>query len=72
MEAEVPAYPVQNRLTGPMRAAGAKAGDAEVLSLWAGQAFRLAQPGDPADLVHAWWAEAKAVSAALADSIGRR
>lgn len=72
LEADVPPYPVQNRLTGPMRAAGAKAGDAEVLSLWAGQAFRLAPTGEPGELVRRWWAEAKAVSADLAERVGRR
>jgi nitronate monooxygenase len=36
LESEVPAYPVQNALTGSIRAEAAKRGDAELLSLWAG------------------------------------
>lgn len=35
-EASVPAYPIQNALTGPLRAAAARQGDADYLSLWAG------------------------------------
>jgi len=36
-EASVPAYPLQNALTGPIRKAAALAGRSEYLSLWAGQ-----------------------------------
>lgn len=36
VEADVPAYPVQNALTGIIRAEAAKRGDSELLSLWAG------------------------------------
>ena len=63
---DVPAYPVQNRLTQPMRAAAAKADDPEHLSLWAGQAVRLAHPGRAGDMIRAWWAEAAEVAEALA------
>ena len=56
---EVPAYPVQNRLTQPLRAAAARAGDPEMISLWAGQGVRLARPGDAGDLVRRWWSEAQ-------------
>ncbi|CAN7261142.1 nitronate monooxygenase [Phenylobacterium sp. LjRoot164] len=56
---EVPAYPVQNRLTQPLRAAAAKAGEPEMISLWAGQGVRLARPGDAGDLVRQWWSEAQ-------------
>jgi nitronate monooxygenase len=66
VEDEVPAYPVQNRLTQPLRAAAAKAGDPEMLSLWAGQGVRLARPGDAGDMVRAWWEEARVASRALA------
>jgi len=62
IEGEVPAYPVQNRLTQPLRAAGAKAGDPEVLSLWAGQGVKQAGTGDAGELVKRWWAEAKAAA----------
>ena len=63
---EVPAYPVQNRLTQPLRAAAAKADDPEMLSLWAGQAVRLARTGAASDMIRAWWAEAAEVADALA------
>ena len=64
--AEVAAYPIQNRLTQPLRAAANRAGDADVMSLWAGQAATLARPGAAADLVRQWWAQAREASGALA------
>jgi nitronate monooxygenase len=36
VESQVPAYPVQNALTGSIRAAAAVKGDPELMSLWAG------------------------------------
>ncbi len=36
VETQVPAYPVQNALTGSIRAAAATSGDTELMSLWAG------------------------------------
>jgi nitronate monooxygenase len=36
VEMQVPAYPVQNALTGSIRSAAAASGDAELMSLWAG------------------------------------
>lgn len=72
VEGEVPAYPVQNRLTQPLRAAAAKAGDAEMISLWAGQAVRLAKPGDAGEMVKAWWAEARAAAEQLSARTARR
>jgi nitronate monooxygenase len=67
---EVPAYPVQNRLTQAMRAAADKAGDPELMSLWAGQAVTLAKPGQAGEMVKAWWAEAQAAAQALARRTG--
>jgi nitronate monooxygenase len=66
IEGEVPTYPVQNRLTQPLRAAAAKAGDPQVLSLWAGQGIKQAGGGDAGDLVKRWWAEAQGVAGELA------
>ena len=54
-------YPVQNTLTRPLRAAAAKAGRAEFLSLWAGQAFPLARRQPAADLVRRMMKEAEEV-----------
>jgi len=59
LEHAVPAYPVQNRLTQPLRAAATAQDDADAISMWAGQAVNLAAPGDAGALVEQWWAEAK-------------
>ena len=71
-EDQIPAYPVQNRLTQPLRAAAAAAGEAELMSLWAGQGVKLARSGRAADLVAAWWREAKVVAQELAASTADR
>jgi nitronate monooxygenase len=70
VEREVPAYPVQNRLTQPLRAAATAADDPEMLSLWAGQAVKLAGPGDAETLVRRWWSEAQEAARALAKRTG--
>lgn len=70
-EDEVPPYPVQNRLTQPLRAAAAKAGQADMISLWAGQGVRLAKPGDAGEMVAKWWEEAQAAAQALSERMGR-
>ena len=44
-------FPLQNALTRPLRSAAAKQGRAEFLSLWAGQAVRLARRQSAADLI---------------------
>ena len=36
-------FPVQNKATGPLRAAAAKQGNPDYVSLWAGQAYTLAR-----------------------------
>jgi nitronate monooxygenase len=66
VQEDVPPYPVQNRLTQALRAAADNAGDPEMMSLWAGQAVKLAKPGPAGDIVKAWWAEAQATAQALA------
>ena len=65
VQEEVPAYPVQNRLTQAMRAAATKAGDPELMSLWAGQAVTLARPGQAGEMVKAWWVQARETAQAL-------
>ena len=47
------AFPAQNALTGPLRAAAAKAGNADFPSLWAGQAAALSRALPAAELVTA-------------------
>jgi len=54
------AYPHVNQLTAPLRAAARKAGDADAINLWAGQAHTLAQDLPAGELVHRWSAEARA------------
>jgi nitronate monooxygenase len=68
---EVPAYPVQNRLTQPLRAAATRAGDPEMMSLWAGQGVRLATAGRAGDMVRRWWAQAGEAAAEAAARTGR-
>ncbi len=58
-ERDVPAYPIQNRLTQPLRAAAEAADNPEMMSLWAGQAIGLARPGPAGEMVKRWWAEAQ-------------
>ena len=56
-----------HRLTSPIRAAAAKAGDAESMSLWAGQTYPLAGAEPAADVVRRLVKEAvAAVEAARA------
>jgi nitronate monooxygenase len=59
IEDEIPAYPIQNALTQELRAAAAKAGSAQALSLWAGQSVKLARPGSAADITERLWREAQ-------------
>ncbi len=70
VEGDIPAYPVQNRLTQPLRAAAAKAGNPEMMSLWAGQAVTLARPGKSGDLIRKWWAQTQETAQALVRRTG--
>ena len=70
-QGDVPDYPVQNRLTQPLRAAATQAGDPDMISLWAGQGIGLAQAGPAEDMVRRWWAEAGDAAARLAVRTGR-
>lgn len=58
-DAEIPDYPVANAMSRTMRAAAAKAGRAEYLSLWAGQAGALARAEPAAAILHRVMAEAR-------------
>ncbi len=57
VEGQFPAYPVQNALTTPIRAAAAQQGNAELLSLWAGAEVRRARPMPVARLMETLAAE---------------
>ncbi|MFM9939302.1 MAG: NAD(P)H-dependent flavin oxidoreductase [Hyphomicrobiaceae bacterium] len=54
-------YPVQRALSQAMRDAGGKAGDADRMQVWAGQAARLASTEPAADLVQRLWSETQAL-----------
>lgn len=69
-EREAPAYPVQNRLTQPLRAAATGDGKAEMISLWAGQGVRLSEPGDAEAMVRRWWDEARQAARNLGARVG--
>jgi nitronate monooxygenase len=59
------AYPEIHHVTAPLRAHARKAGDPDVINLWAGQAYALARPIPAGDLVRQLAEEA---SAALAEA----
>ncbi|MEU9886224.1 nitronate monooxygenase [Sphaerisporangium sp. NPDC051011] len=53
------AYPQVHQLTAPLRAAARKAGDPEMINLWAGQAYPLTEEVPAAELVHRLGTEAR-------------
>jgi nitronate monooxygenase len=57
VEAQVPAYPVQNALTGSIRAAAAASGDTELMSMWAGTEFARSRRMPAAQLMQTLVAE---------------
>jgi nitronate monooxygenase len=57
---DIAPYPFQNALTRDVRNAAAAQGNAEFLSLWAGQAAALARPGPAAEIVARLMREARA------------
>lgn len=57
----VPPFPLQNTLTRAMRAAAAGRGNADALSLWAGQGLRMLRTGPAGDLTRAFIEEAEAL-----------
>ncbi|WP_410666084.1 NAD(P)H-dependent flavin oxidoreductase [Amycolatopsis sp. lyj-84] len=59
------AYPEINNLTKPIRAAAGKAGDPEVMSLYAGQTYELAGSGPAASIVERLQAEAREAATRL-------
>jgi nitronate monooxygenase len=66
------AYPEVHHVTAPLRAAGRKAGDADVINLWAGQAHELARELPAGELVAALAAEAAQRVAAAGRALDRR
>lgn len=70
-EAQMPLYPLTNRLTQPLRSAAVKHLNAELTSLWAGSGVARAREGDAADLVREWWQQATQASQELAARTAR-
>lgn len=66
VEGDVPAYPVQNRLTQPLRTAATAASEADLMSLWAGQGVALTQTAGAAELMFRWWGQARLATQTLA------
>ena len=64
-EDDIPAYPVQNALTGALRRAAAQAGRGDYLSMWAGQGVAAARPWPAAALVAQLEKEWRAASTTL-------
>jgi len=69
-EKDVPAYPVQNAITGELRAASARAGSADALSLWAGQGVNAIREIPAADLVRMLWGETREAIALMQKRMG--
>jgi len=69
IEDTLPPYPVQNALTQPLRAAATRAGDPELMSLWAGQGVRQARALGAAELVQTLWEETRAAVRATAQRV---
>jgi nitronate monooxygenase len=63
------AYPDVHHLTSPIRAAARKAGDAEAINLWAGQAHELARQAPAAEIVTGLADDARRTIAALANRL---
>lgn len=62
-------FPIQNKATGPMRAAAARAGMRDYMSLWAGQAYALARRGSAEALVTQVAAEYEAAMRRLLEAV---
>lgn len=60
-EGDVPAYPIQNALTGEIRQVAAKLGRPEFMSLWAGQGASMSRPLPAGELVRTLMEELHAI-----------
>ena len=66
------AYPEVHHLTSPMRKAARRAGLADYVNLWAGQAYPLTATAPAADLVRDLWAQAQAALGRVASDFPGR
>jgi nitronate monooxygenase len=64
------AYPQVHNMTKPIRAAAAQAGDAEAMSLWAGQTYTVAPRGPVADVIAQLDRELRAAITTVAQAVG--
>jgi nitronate monooxygenase len=64
------AYPAVHHMTAPIRAKARKAGDADLINLWAGETHELAREEPAGELVRRLHAEAREAIAELADRLG--
>lgn len=62
-------FPIQNKATGPLRAAAAKQNDPDYLSLWAGQAYGLSRRLPAAELVRVLAEEYEEAAQALIKAV---
>jgi nitronate monooxygenase len=69
-EKDVPAYPIQNALTGELRRISGQAGWPDALSLWAGQGVNAIREMPAADLVGVLWNEAREALALMQKRMG--
>ena len=60
-EGDVPAYPIQNALTGEIRQVAAKLERPEFMSLWAGQGVAMSRPLPAGELVRTLVEELQAI-----------
>ncbi len=70
LEDKIAPYPIQNALTGELRAAAIKANSTDVMSLWAGQSVKLARRGPAAEITQDLWLHAQAVMRARTTRFG--
>jgi nitronate monooxygenase len=64
------AYPEIHHVTAPLRAAGRRTGDAEVVNLWAGEAHELAEDRPAAEIVRSLAEDARQALAAAQGALG--
>jgi len=64
-------YPYQNALTRDLRQHASRLGNADMLSLWAGQSFPLAREASAADIVHSLMREAATAATEAATALSR-
>jgi nitronate monooxygenase len=70
IEKDIPAYPVQNALTGELRRISGQAGSPDAISLWAGQGVNAIREMPAADLIRVLWNETREALALMHKRMG--